>query len=115
MKFSIEFYITEKGAEPVKDFLDDLKETDIDDFTSVMAGLDKLRDHHNHREPLSKNLGDGVFELCHVGKLNTRIVYFFKRGRRIILVHGIRNKGSKIPGRIRQTALSRKADWLRRM
>lgn len=45
-------------------------------------------------------------------KLNTRILYFFVKGRRIIAVHGIRNKDWKIPSRDRHTALARMNDWL---
>ncbi|MGC2625460.1 MAG: type II toxin-antitoxin system RelE/ParE family toxin [Candidatus Udaeobacter sp.] len=45
---------------------------------------------------LSKALGDGLFELRHVGKLNTRVLWFFRKGRRIIAVHGVRNKGQAI-------------------
>ena len=114
MRFRIEFYSSEKGNEPVREFLDDLKETDIDDFSALLAGLDKLRRREYHREPLSKNIGDGLFELRHIGKLNTRILYFFMRSQRVILLHGIRNKGRRIPGSARKTALSRKNDWLRR-
>ena len=66
---------------------------------SVLAGLAKLRNRQYHREPLSKALGDGLFELRHVGKLNTRVLWFFVKGRRIIAVHGIRNKGQAIPAR----------------
>jgi hypothetical protein len=54
-----------------------------------------LRNRQYHREPLSKALGDDLFELRHVGKLNTRVLWFFVKGRRIIAVHGIRNKGRR--------------------
>jgi hypothetical protein len=45
-----------------------------------MAGLAKLRDRGYHRPPLSKPLWKGLFELRHVGKLNTRVLYFFAKG-----------------------------------
>ena len=76
MDFTVEFYETESGACPVRDFLEDLKVTDPDDFASVIAGLAKLRNRQYHREPLSKALGNGLFEMRHVGKLNTRIIWF---------------------------------------
>jgi Phage derived protein Gp49-like (DUF891) len=56
----------------------------------------------------------GLFELRHVGKLNTRVLWFFVRGRRIIAVHGIRNKGQSIPGRDLDTARERITDWRKR-
>jgi phage-related protein len=114
MEFSIEFYETVAGRCPVKETLDELKESDPGDFAAVLAGLAKLRDRRYHTEPLSKALGDGLFELRHVGKLNTRIIWFFMRGRRIIAVHAIRNKGQAIPAHDLRTARERMADWLER-
>ncbi len=60
-------------------------------------------------------LGDGLFELRHVGKLNTRVLWFFMRRNRIIAVHGIRNKGRAIPSRDLATARERMRDWWRRV
>lgn len=81
---------------------------------AVLRGLAKLRDRRYHREPLSKSIGDGLFELRHVGKLNTRLLWFFMKGRRIVVLHGIRNKGQAIPARDLETARSRMGDWLER-
>jgi phage-related protein len=114
MEFSIEFYETENGTSPVRQFLDELKASDPDDFTAVLAGLVKLRNRQYHREPLSKALGEGLFEMRHVGKLNTRVFWFFVRNRRIVAVHGIRNKGQAIPARDLATARERMRDWQRR-
>ena len=114
MEFAVEFYESEAGACPVRDFLDGMKDTDPGDFAAVLAGLAKLRNRQYHRAPLSKAIGDDLFELRHVGKLNTRVLYFFMRGRRIVAVHGIRNKAKKIPVRDRRIAVERRADWLRR-
>src|SRR5580704_730450 len=111
MEFTVEFYETDAGKRPVQEFLLKLKAIDPDDFAAVAAGLEKLRYRQYHREPLSKALGDGLFELRHVGKLNTRVLWFFRKGRRIIAVHGIRNKGQAIPPRDLQTALARMKDW----
>jgi hypothetical protein len=43
MDFTVEFYETEAGKWPVRDFLDALKASDPDDFAAVLAGLAKLR------------------------------------------------------------------------
>src|SRR5213080_1297520 len=99
MEFAVEFYENETGQCPVRKFLDELKASDPDDFAAVLAGLAKLRHRSYHREPLSKALGEGLFELRHVGKLNTRVFWFFAEGQRIVAVHGIRNKGQAIPAR----------------
>ena len=114
MDFTVEFYETKEGRCPLRDFLDDLKASDPGDFAAVMAGLVKLRSRQYHREPLSKALGNGLLELRHVGKLNTRILWFFMKGRRIIPLHGIRNKGQSLPARDLETAATRRTEWLTR-
>src|SRR5438552_15905210 len=112
MEFTVEFYETSDGRCPVRDFLDELKASDPNDFATVMAGLAKLRNRQYHREPVSKPLGHGLFELRHVGKLNTRIIWFSLKSRRIVAVHGIRNKGQAIPAHSRDTARQRIRHWL---
>src|SRR5438067_904920 len=114
MEFSVEFYKSVKGNCPVREFLDELKDGDPDDFAAVLAGLGKLRNRKYHREPLSKSIGDGLFELRHVGKLNTRVLWFFMKGRRIIAVHGIRSKGQAIADHDLRAARERMADWKKR-
>ncbi len=114
MEFSVEFYETAAEVCPVQDFLDALKASDPDDFAAVLAGLAKLRQRQYHREPLSKSLGGGLLELRHVGKLNTRVLWFFMKGRRIVAVHGIRNKGQAIAERDLITARQRMHDWQQR-
>jgi len=114
MKFRIKFYESLQGRCPVQDFLENLKDTAPDDFVVILAGLNKLKLREYNRPPLSKPIGDGLYELRHVGRLNTRIFYFFAHGKRIILVHGILKKGRKIPGHERKVALQRKLEWEKR-
>ncbi len=114
MDFTVEFYETGQGQCPVRDFLEKLKESDPNDFAIVMAGLAKLKNKQYHKPPLSKPMGSGLFELRHVGKLNTRVLYFFAKGQRIIAVHGMRNKAREISKGDRKVALGRKEDWLAR-
>lgn len=111
MEFTVEFYESASGRSPVLEFLEELKQNDPGDHAAVMRGLAKLRNRQYHREPLSKLLGNGLFELRHVGKLNTRVLWFFVQDRRIIAVHGLRNKGRAIPVRDLDTALARMIDW----
>lgn len=114
MDFTVEFYETENGECPVRVFLNELKSSDPDDFVAVVSGLAKLRNRQYHREPLSKSLGEGLFELRHVGKLNTRVLWFFVKDRRIVAVHDIRNKGQAIPARDIKTSRERMGDWQKR-
>ena len=114
MEFAVEFYESRSGRCPVREFLEKLKGEDPGDFAAIMSGLAKLWNRQYHRPPLSKPIRDDLFELRHVGKLNTRVLYFFSKGRRIILVHGIRNKAREIPKRDLIVALERKGDWFSR-
>ncbi len=114
MDFIVEFYETTAGKCPVREFLLELKASDPGDFAAVTAGLEKLRHRVYHREPLTKALNDGLFELRHVGKLNTRVLWFFMNGRRIVAVHGVRNKGQSILARDFDTARARMRDWQER-
>ena len=114
MEFTVEFYVSASGRSPVQKFLDELKQSDPVDHAAVLRGLAKLRNRQYHREPLAKALRDGLFELRHVGKLNTRVMWFFVKERRIIAVHGIRNKGQAIPARDFSTAQDRMRDWQER-
>lgn len=114
VEFTIEFYETVGGQCPVREFLDELKASDPGDFAALLAGLAKLRNRQYHREPLSKALREGLYELRHVGKLNTRVLWFFMQHRRIVAVHGIRNKGRAIPSRDLDTARDRMRDWRNR-
>ena len=114
MEFTVEFYETADGSSPVLEFLEELRRSDPPDHAAVLRGLAKLRNRQYHREPMSKALGGGLFELRHVGKLNTRVLWFFMKGRRIIAVHGIRNKGQAIQSRDFDTARARMRDWKER-
>ena len=114
MEFKVEFYVSASGRSPVQEFLDELKKSDPVDHAAVLRGLAKLRNRQYHREPLAKALGDGLFELRHVGKLNTRVMWFFVKDRRIVAVHGIRNKDQAIPAHELATAQDRMRDWQER-
>ena len=114
MEFSVEFYETPDGSSPVLEFLEEMRRRDPADHAAVLRGLVKLKDRRNHHVPLSKALCDGLFELRHIGKLNTRILWFFMKGRRIIAVHGIRNKGQTIQTSDLATARARMRDWQER-
>ena len=53
-EFTVEFYETETGNCPVRDFLNELKASDPGDFAAVLAGLAKLRNRQYHKKPLTK-------------------------------------------------------------
>ena len=74
--FEIIFFSTDAGRRPVVDFLDAL---DVKMRNKVLDNLKHLQIHgHYLREPYSKPLGDGIFELrTRFGSDITRVLYFF--------------------------------------
>lgn len=67
------------------------------DRALVRARIDFLGEVGNQaREPVSKSLGEGLFELR---VRSTRIFYCFRPGRVIVLLHGFSKKTQKTPVR----------------
>ena len=67
------------------------------------------------REPYSKSLGDGIFELRAKQSSNiTRILYFFVVGHQIILTNGFVKKTQKTPPEEIALAQKYRADYFYR-
>ena len=114
MEFSIEFYEAESGQVPVRDWLEDLGQHDPNLHALVMAGINKLKDRRYHAPPLSDHVEGDLFELRVGRKDIARVLYFFRIGRRIILLHGFVKKSQQMPVREKQLAVRRMADYRRR-
>lgn len=112
-KFEVEFYETEKGEEPAKDFILSL---DKKMRAKMVDTIVFLQDNGNElREPYSKYLSEGIFELrAKVGSDITRVLYFFYVDRRIILTNGFIKKTQKTPAAEIEKAKRYRADYLRR-
>lgn len=113
MGFSLEFYETESGDEPVADFLDSL---DNKMAAKLIGLMEVLEDKGTElRKPYSEHLEDGIFELrCKQGSDITRVLYFFYVGEKIIATNGFVKKTKKTPPRELKLAKKRRADWLKR-
>ena len=67
------------------------------------------------REPYSKHLEDGIFEIrTKFGSDITRVLYFFVIGRKIILTNGFVKKTQKTPASEIALAKQYRADYLSR-
>ena len=67
------------------------------------------------REPYSKHLGDGIFELrTKQGSDIARVLYFFIIGRKIVITHGFTKKTEKTPRREIEMARKYRKDYLKR-
>jgi phage-related protein len=95
-EFEVEFYETTDGDKPAKDFLISL---DNKMRAKMASMISLLQDNgYNLREPYSKHLSEGIFELrAKVGSDITRVMYFFYIDRRVILTNGFVKKTKKTP------------------
>jgi len=95
-KYQVEFFETENGNIPVEDFINSL---DIKMSAKIYRLLMMVSENGAElREPHSKHLEDGIFELrAKVGSNITRILYFFFIGHRVIVTNGFIKKTQKIP------------------
>jgi phage-related protein len=108
-----EFYETADGKMPVKEFLDSL---DKKMRAKAIKEIEILNDFGTAiREPYSKPISNGVFELrIQFSGDISRIFYFFFVGGKIILTNGFIKKTQKTPPEEIQKALQYKADYERR-
>lgn len=68
------------------------------------------------REPYSKHLDDGIFEIRgKVGTDITRVLYFFYYGKKIIITNGFIKKTQETPKHEINLAKSYRKDYLERV
>jgi hypothetical protein len=90
--WEISEYATPRGEKPVLNFLDSLS---LEDQAQAAALIKLLQERGNTlREPESKALGEGLFE---VRGRQVRIFFVFRPGRRVVLIDGIVKKRRDIP------------------
>lgn len=96
MKTDIEFYECSDGTEPVKVFLESL---DIKMQAKMFREIDLLAANGpDLREPHSKHIGEGIFELrVKQGSDISRVLYFFYYGKKAVLTNGFIKKTRKTP------------------
>ncbi len=110
--FDVSYYTLPNGRKPVKDFIDSLTPKMQ---VKAMASIEILEEFGNQlREPYSKPMGDGIFELrIQFASDISRIFYFFFVGNRIILTNGFIKKTRKTPPGEIEIARAYKADYER--
>lgn len=95
-EFEIIFYDKPDGTEPAMEFI-----LSLDDKMQarVLRTIKLLSENGTMlREPYSKHLVDGIFEIrAKVGTNITRVLYFFVVGRKIVLTNGFTKKTQKTP------------------
>lgn len=112
-QFTVEFYEDADGDKPVEEFLLSL---DVKMRAKLLGILEILQEKGNLlREPYSKHLEDGIFEIR--GKVGTdisRVLYFFFYDRKTILTNGFIKKSQKTPKKEIQMAKNRRHDYIER-
>jgi len=112
-RFEVDFYEKENGEQPAKEFmlsLDKKLRAKLADTIII------LQDNgYELREPYSKHISEGIFELrAKQGSDITRVMYFFYVDRHIILTNGFIKKTQKTPQSEIEKAKRYRSDYLKR-
>ena len=115
MDWSIEYFVSDSGRSPVKEFIDALPPDSKAKFIFI---ADLLAEYGlSVREPYVKPISGTrkLFEVRIKDKQNIhRIFYFAYTGRKLILLHGFTKKTDKTPQREIETAEKRMKEYLSR-
>ncbi len=111
--YRVDFYQMENGTKPVGEFIRTLR---VELRAKVVSDLYRLELLGvEAREPLSKPLGDGIFECRSTWKNNTvRILFFYDAGSIIVATNGFVKKRQKTPRAEIELAKVRRKDYLSR-
>jgi len=107
-RWEIDDYRGPQGARPVKAFFDGLS---APAKAKIYAALEMLaREGNQLRLPRSRALRGGLLEMrIGHGEGPFRIIYCFRPGRRIVLLHGFVKRTEQIPAQDFELAVARKA------
>lgn len=112
--FKVIVYEKENGEVPVEEFLDSINPKMRAKIYGMLAILQEKG--NLLREPYSKHLDDGIFELrCKFGSDITRILYFFYYEGKIILTNGFIKKIQETPKEEILIAKKRRKDFIERL
>lgn len=111
--FEVQFYEKADGDIPVENFLNSL---DIKMRNKILMILNVLQEKGNQlREPYSKHLEDGIFEVRgKIGNDISRVLYFFYYNEKIILTNGFIKKTQKTPKREIDLAKKYRKEYIER-
>lgn len=112
-KFEVEFYVKEDGKCPFMEFYYSMNKKLR---AKTLRGIQLLENNGSElREPYSKMLDDGIFELrTKQGSDISRVLYFFIVGHKIILTNGYIKKTQKTDKRQIDLAKRYREDYIKR-
>lgn len=113
MAYTVEYYEKADGTRPAESFI---LAQDVKMRAKIFMMLEFLESKGPAlREPYSKALGDGIFEVrAKQGSDITRVLYFFIQGQKIILTNGFVKKTAKTPNSEIQRAKRYRSDYQRK-
>ena len=113
MKFEVEYFEKQSGETPVEEFILAQGKKMRMKIYRILLLLEEFG--NGLREPYSKLLDEGIFELRVKEGVNiSRILYFFISGRKIILTNGFVKKTQKTPKREVILAKKRRLEYMNR-
>lgn len=112
-QFEAVFYEKSDGSQPAKEFINTL---DTKMQAKMVRTIEILQDNGTAlREPYSKPLDGGIFELrAKVGSDISRVLYFFFVGKKIVLTNGFIKKTQKTPATEIERAKMYREEYLNR-
>lgn len=111
--FEVEFFRKNDGTCPVITFLDSLEKKMKAKVLRMIMLLEK--NGNELREPYSKALGEGIFELrVKQGSDISRVLYFFVVGHKIIITNGFIKKTQRTPQAEIELAKKYKVEYMKR-
>ena len=113
-RFGVEYFEKEDGTYPAEEFI---LSQDVKMRAKLFRLLELLEEKGNTlREPYSKSLDDGIFEIrAKQGSNITRVLYFFYIGNKIILTNGFIKKSQKTPPSEIDLAKKYRAEYEKRL
>lgn len=112
MFYTVEYYVKKDGTKPAEEFIFSQDEK----MQAKILLMIKLLETKGPavREPFSKALGDGLFEIrTRLGSDITRVLYFFVVSRKVILTNGFVKKSQKTPSEEIRRAKRYRDDYLK--
>lgn len=108
----IEYFRTDSGREPVRDFLDELPELPrrLCEYVIDYLASGEIDQRPRHREYVA----DGIWELRITFQGNELRILYALEGDCAILLHGFKKKTRRTPDRAIALAKQRRAEWRKR-
>jgi len=110
----VDYYDLPNGGKPAEEFINQLELKMRVKIAGMIAVLKQKG--HMMREPYSKNMGHGIFELRvkYAGDI-ARVFFFYTADKKAILTNGIIKKTEKTPPNALALARKYKAEYDRRV